>query len=279
MAQSPAWCENCGLWLESKKTHHVCGKCMECNYCSKACQVEDWKNHKLTCKITAKAILFEHGQCVRKEIVSSPPPIECKKHGWFSLGTLALGRMVKYKRFAWIWTRSGNIVPVTLLLDTLPKKQSVDFIYVGMVGAIVRYATYAEYVALKKALTPLVKINEVTLIDVLPEPSPDSLPEPSPDQTISAGKIKKFTGGDGVYTRSIHDDINFRLTLDNKVTFANGDDPLQQRLIVEPFESKFRDEDQPRSSENPLQITTEKIPSQTMIAIKAKQLQQAFSKL
>uniref|UniRef100_A0A6C0I0E5 MYND-type domain-containing protein n=1 Tax=viral metagenome TaxID=1070528 RepID=A0A6C0I0E5_9ZZZZ len=39
-------CKNCNI----ETTEFRCGKCQKAYYCSKECQVENWKTHKPACK-------------------------------------------------------------------------------------------------------------------------------------------------------------------------------------------------------------------------------------
>jgi hypothetical protein len=39
-------CKNCNI----ETTEFRCGKCQKAYYCSKECQVENWKTHRLACK-------------------------------------------------------------------------------------------------------------------------------------------------------------------------------------------------------------------------------------
>lgn len=43
-------CAACSVWDSTGKNHRRCSVCMMVYYCSKECQVSDWKRHKETCK-------------------------------------------------------------------------------------------------------------------------------------------------------------------------------------------------------------------------------------
>ena len=43
-------CANCGGWDRTGKSHRRCSVCMLVYYCSKECQLEQWKEHKIVCK-------------------------------------------------------------------------------------------------------------------------------------------------------------------------------------------------------------------------------------
>merc|ERR1712098_572326 len=47
-------CANCGVLEKSEKQFKKCSRCGFVFYCSKACQRNDWKNHKQICKKTRK---------------------------------------------------------------------------------------------------------------------------------------------------------------------------------------------------------------------------------
>lgn len=43
-------CANCGEWDRTGKSYRRCSVCMQVYYCSKECQAEQWKEHKISCK-------------------------------------------------------------------------------------------------------------------------------------------------------------------------------------------------------------------------------------
>ena len=43
---------------ESKDGVRACGRCQKVYYCSKDCQVSDWKRHKRTCKCESKDLIY-----------------------------------------------------------------------------------------------------------------------------------------------------------------------------------------------------------------------------
>merc|ERR1712034_174287 len=43
-------CANCGVLEKSEKQFQKCSRCGFVFYCSKACQRNDWQNHKQICK-------------------------------------------------------------------------------------------------------------------------------------------------------------------------------------------------------------------------------------
>merc|ERR1712098_229007 len=43
-------CTNCGVLEKSEKEFQKCSRCRFVFYCSKACQRNDWQNHKQICK-------------------------------------------------------------------------------------------------------------------------------------------------------------------------------------------------------------------------------------
>lgn len=44
-------CWKCGLYFEDPSKLSVCSRCGKAKYCSRKCQVDDWKSHKKNCKI------------------------------------------------------------------------------------------------------------------------------------------------------------------------------------------------------------------------------------
>lgn len=43
-------CGGCGLWQTGGRKFERCGRCRLVFYCSRACQLADWKAHKAGCK-------------------------------------------------------------------------------------------------------------------------------------------------------------------------------------------------------------------------------------
>lgn len=51
-------CNTCQITREdSKKGLKKCGKCNKVRYCSKKCQIEDWKRHRFECYLTDKCAI------------------------------------------------------------------------------------------------------------------------------------------------------------------------------------------------------------------------------
>ncbi len=46
-------CNNCSIWQPKAKKFQLCSQCRKIRYCSKECQKQDWKDHKLDCKLYA----------------------------------------------------------------------------------------------------------------------------------------------------------------------------------------------------------------------------------
>lgn len=47
-------CSNSGLTAEFQKSLQACSRCQQAYYCSKACQIADWKIHKKSCQTVSK---------------------------------------------------------------------------------------------------------------------------------------------------------------------------------------------------------------------------------
>jgi len=47
-------------YCHSKENLKKCGQCQKIYYCSKNCQISDWKNHKAICKIRLERFLFKN---------------------------------------------------------------------------------------------------------------------------------------------------------------------------------------------------------------------------
>ena len=43
-------CGGCGLWQTPERKLERCGQCRRVYYCSRQCQLADWKTHKVGCK-------------------------------------------------------------------------------------------------------------------------------------------------------------------------------------------------------------------------------------
>lgn len=51
-------CNNCKTNEKIDEPFNVCARCQKTKYCSKKCQKEDWKRHKVICKKCTKHDIY-----------------------------------------------------------------------------------------------------------------------------------------------------------------------------------------------------------------------------
>lgn len=115
---------------------------MEKAYCSRECQVTDWKEHKQICKSTTKAILMVYARKI------SPVPRQGTVTKWTKNGRAFFSPKVFAitHEFHWYLDVNGCIVPANIVdfEGNFPALRFPDLVDVGEVTAEIRSGTQSE---------------------------------------------------------------------------------------------------------------------------------------